>query len=140
MDLGRYQKGDYLGLVVHTVDGDGQAVEPDLSPMATIRDPGGDPVKVLPLPLVGREPGVFGMAFFLGLPFGSLGTYTVTYAWDYAEGAGQGTASDTFEVIAGGDEGGAVVSMCHIDRPEAGYVVAQLASGKLVQGRNPRLE
>ena len=25
------------------------------------------------------------------------------------------------------------------DRPEAGYVLAQLGGGKLVQGRNPRI-
>jgi hypothetical protein len=55
-------------------------------------------------------------------------------------GQAKGTASDTFDLIAGGDEGGAVVSMFAIDRPEARYVVGQLASGKLVQGRNPRLQ
>jgi hypothetical protein len=140
MDLGRFQKGDRVPLRVAPVDGAGNAVEPDAAPTATVRDPGGDPVLTRPLPLVERGVIAFGMGLFLGVNFATLGTYSVAYAWDYGEGAGQGAASDTFELIAGGDEGGAVVSMAHIDRPEAGYVVAQLASGKLVQGRDPRLE
>lgn len=140
MDRGRFQTGDSIGLVVGTVDGGDRPVEPDAAPVATIRDPDGAPVAAVPLPRLGRDPTVFGMNYFLGLRFATLGTYSVAYAWDYGEGTASGAAADAFELIAGGDSGGAVIAMSHIDRPEAGYVVAQLASGKLVQGRDPRLE
>jgi hypothetical protein len=42
-------------------------------------------------------------------------------------------------VVPGGDPGGAVISVFAHDRPESGYVLAQLGGGKLVQGRNPRI-
>lgn len=140
MNLGRFQRGEKIPLAVQVVDGSANPVEPDAAPLATITDPSNATLASVRLPLAGSGMGQFGMAYFLGILFSSLGTYQVTYSYDYAEGTGQGTASDTFEVIAGGDEGGAVVSMFHIDRPEARYVVGQLASGRLVQGRNPRLQ
>jgi hypothetical protein len=140
MDLGRFQKGEKVPLQVSTVDGSANPVEPDAAPLVVVRDPANAVVASLRLPRVGTAFDQYGMAHFLGVLFATLGTYQVSYSYDYAEGTGQGTASDTFELIAGGDEGGAVVAMFHIDRPEARYVVGQLASGKLVQGRNPRLQ
>jgi hypothetical protein len=66
-----------------------------------------------------------------------LGRYRVEYR--YTSG-GQPWASLAYlEVIPGGDPNGAVISMFAYDRPESNYVLAQLGSGKLVQGRSPRL-
>lgn len=139
MDLGRYQRGQKVPIGVNAVDGSSNPVEPDEAPVATIRDPASNVVATLALPRVAPSRTSFGAGFFLGVLFQTLGTYQVSYAYTFAEGTGQGSASDSFEVIAGGDEGGSVVAMFSLDRPEARYVVGQLGCGKLAQGRNPRL-
>jgi len=78
----------------------------------------------------------FTASLFLGLGF-PLGTYRVTFT--YRAGGFDRSATTTFDVIAGGDPGGSVISMASYERPEARYVVAQLSSGRIVQGRNPSI-
>lgn len=138
MSLGRYQKGHTVVLGFAVTDADGLPTLPDVAPVATVRDPGGNSLSTLEMYFTGR-PWDFQFRLFLDVNFAPLGTYSVSYSVPYGEGTATATGSDTFHVIAGGDEGGAVISMFGIDRPEARYVVAQLASGRLVQGRNPKL-
>lgn len=132
-DLGRFQLGDFVPLAVLTVDHTGFPTMPDAAPVATVADGSGTAVATLKLALLNVAT-QFGLPWFLGVG-ATLGTYTVQYAFTVAGHAG--TATDTFEVIPGGDPGGAIISMFAFDRPEATYVVAQLTSGLLVQGRNP---
>lgn len=134
MDLGRFQQGQQVTLGIATVDGSGNPVAPNAAPTVTITPPTGSPF-TLKLAMNGGST-AFSLPVFLGLSFG-LGTYSVAYS--YQAGAFAGSGSDTFEVIAGGDPGGAVISLCSFDRPEARYVVAHTTAGLILQGRNPQL-
>lgn len=136
MDLGRYQVGQVVIPAVETFDRSGGPAEPEAAPTATIAGPGGFVRGPFKLAMDGG-PMRFALPILLGLEFG-LGIYQVSYQYR-ADGYDIATPTDTFEVIAGGDVGGRVISMTAYGRPEAQYVVAQLASGRVVQGRNPRL-
>jgi hypothetical protein len=50
------------------------------------------------------------------------------------------SASGSFDVVAGGDSGGRVMSLHSVDRPEARGLIAQVSSGRLVLGSNPTLD
>lgn len=131
----RCQRGQYAPLDV--VIGTGM---PFACPVASVTDPNNALFGTYPLPYVGlTTPGGFPRFHYdLYLPGGaSLGTYQV--AISYQTSGGTASESTSFTVVAGGDSGGSVISMYAYVRPEAKYVLAQLSSGKLVQGRNPHL-
>jgi hypothetical protein len=132
---GRYQRGDAVPLGVATTAGEGVPTSPDAAPLATIAGPDGGVVATVRLPMAGDDTH-FGAAWVPGVDV-ALGNYSVTYTYQVAGVPGESTAA--FEVIPGGDPGGAVVAMASVERPLARYIVAQLASGRLVQGTNPRL-
>lgn len=133
MDLGRYLLGQSVRVGIDTVDADGNPAAPDSAPTATISGP----VSLGPMKLAMDGGSTsFSLSLFLGGGL-ALGTYTVTYA--YSVNGFNGSGTDTFDLIQGGDIGGRILSMTSYARPEAQYVVCQLASGRLVQGRNPRL-
>lgn len=136
MDLGRFQPGDIIELKFDTVDGDSNRAAPDVSPTIQIVD--ADSNAIMPTNKAGLIGSYthFGLDLFVSALY-PLGTYTVTYSWTVS-GTGF-TATDTFTVIGGGDIGGSIIAMRAYVRPEASYVVAQLNSGNIVQGRNPRL-
>ncbi|SIO38004.1 hypothetical protein SAMN05444166_4234 [Singulisphaera sp. GP187] len=135
MNLGRYQQGQTVTIGLAVVDANGDPASPITAPTAVITDADDSVVASLKLAMNGNST-AFALGVFLGINY-SLGTYTVTYS--YQSGAFSGSASDTFTVIPGGDPGGRVISLYAYDRPEARYVVAQLTSGLILQGRNPRL-
>lgn len=136
MDLGRFQVGQVVMPAVKTLNVDGDSAAPDVAPTATITGPDGFARGPFKLAMRGGST-EFALPVFLGLEF-SLGTYSLSYSYT-VDGDAIDTDGDSFEVIAGGDPGGRVISMVAYDRPEARYVVAQLTSGRIVQGRNPRL-
>ena len=129
----RYQRGQQVPISLTLA---GLA---DAPPLATIHDPNNALLGIWKLPY---QPGYSPMAFVYGslirLQGGAaLGTYQVTFSCSVGGQAQTQTA--TFDVVPGGDSGGEVISLYAYDRPEARYVLAQLGSGKLVQGRNPHL-
>jgi len=135
MNLGRFQLGQFVTLGLSTVNTVGVPTAPDAAPMATITTPGvvaGAPFKLA----MNGGPLAFALSIQLGLAYG-LGTFSVTYT--YSVNGAALTGGDTFTVIAGGDPGGGIIAMAYYERPEAGYVVTQLTSGRIVQGRNPSL-
>lgn len=136
MDLGRFQPGQDVRIGVATVDVDGNPAWPVLAPVSTVKDADNNTIFSGKIPMSGLAY-IFSRQLFLGLLY-PVGIYQVNYAWTV--GSFNGTASDTFEVISGGDVGGGIIAMYAYVRPEATYVVAQLSSGNIVQGRNPRLE
>lgn len=135
MNLGRFQPGQTVNIAVSTVDGDGNPAMPDAAPIATITAPDSTVLFAGKIALT-ATPFLFSLPIFVGIPY-SVGTYQVEYQWLVA--GVSVNASDTFDVIHGGDAGGRIIAMYAYDRPEASYVVAQLTSGNVVQGRNPRL-
>ena len=133
--IGQFQQGQTMTLMLRSVGYSGQLVMPDAPPSATIYDDSGN-AQVFSLPASDQANSIFSLPIFLGLTF-PLGRYRVYHR--YSSGGDIKARADFFEVIPGGDPGGAVISVFAYDRPEAGYVLAQLGSGMLVQGRNPRI-
>lgn len=126
--LGRYQLGDIVSteLII--------GVSPDAAPTLTVTDHSDAAIVTAKMAMNGGSTS-FALPLFLGSLF-SIGTFSVTYS--YAVGGSPGMASDSFDVVAGGDPGGRVIAMTAYERPGAQYLVVQMASGYLMQGRNPR--
>lgn len=135
--LGRYQLGQVLTLMTWTTGYQGRIVTPLDYPTATIFDDNGDVVGVFSLPALDKGNSVFALPIFLNLKF-SVGRFRVITSYS-ASGAYTGALLDYFEVIPGGDPNGPLISLCSYDRPEAGYVLAQMGSGKLAQGATPQI-
>jgi hypothetical protein len=127
--LGRFTRGQKITLSAEYPS------TPDAAPAATVRDPDDISVGTFLLPMRG---GLQNFAITLRIgDWMTLGRYSVTYSFSLS--GVPGTASDSFDLVAGGDSGGEVISLFSYDRPEGRYVLAQLGSGKLMQGRNPHL-
>lgn len=128
----RYQRGQSVLI------GSQQTGHADAPPVAAILDPNAEAFATVLLPYAPVRGTDYTYATLFQLPGGAaLGTYTVTIT--YAIDGTPWTDTSTFDVVAGGDSGGSVISLYAYDRPEARFVLAQLSSGKLVQGRNPHL-
>lgn len=127
--LGRFQRGDRVVVDVPTT------ILPDSHPVCAVMASGGGSVGAFVMAFNPDIPG-FRVTLRLGPEYG-LGIYnlTVTYA---VAGMGYSVAS-AFEVVAGSDPSGPIISLYSYDRPEGRYVLAQLGGGRLTQGRNPKL-
>lgn len=125
----RYQRGQIVPI---TLELQGPA---DAPPVATVTDPNNALFATYQIPYDGTP---YSFSYGFRLPGGAaLGTYQVSIAYSIA--GTPGTSTSAFDVVSGGDSGGEVISLYSYDRPEARFVLAQLGSGKLVQGRNPHL-
>lgn len=139
MDLGRYQLGQWVSLSFVSQDNLGHPTVPADLPVGLVTGPGGFsyqvPLSAIPESISSLPKGTaFSATVFLDAAY-PLGIFSVVYA------VGQQTTSqaDSFTIVDGGDPGGRVVSMHAYDRPEATYIIGQLDSGLIVQGKNPRL-
>jgi hypothetical protein len=142
--LGRFRLGDIVTLLLLSTGEDGMAVDPAGPPRARIvvlGPPAPGVTYDLTLPRA-ESPGVH-MGFFPLVsstpPYGelSIGRYAVRYSWDVGGFAGSATAC--FDVTPGGDAGGRVIALHEVRRPPRSHLVAQLSSGVLVAGSNPRV-
>ena len=134
----RIQHGDFIPVRVEL------PISPIEPPLLTITSPDGSSWSML-MAYLGTRPGAagstlhaFNLAFFAGSSM-PLGIYMLTVSFFGPDLASQTMTIDPIEVVSGGDSGGAVIALYGYDRPEGRYTLAQLASGRLVQGRNPRL-
>lgn len=127
--LGRCRRGDkvMLSCSVPSV--------PDHAPIAVVLNSDSHVVATIALPKIGPSRKLFGMSVFIGTAF-IVGNYLVSYQFSVGGNSGS-VPDDRFAVVPGGDSGGDVISLYSFDRPEARFVVAQLSSGRLAQGRNP---
>lgn len=116
LDLGRFRQGDTLKLLF---------VLPNQSApvSATIQGPAGSET----LPLSTRD----------GLTFLARRLLDQSYPPGIYRVLVQAQALQ-FEVVPGGDPGGSVMSLFHSKSVQGWQVLAQLQSGQLVLGRNPR--
>jgi hypothetical protein len=135
---GRQQLGTEITLTVLCVDGNGAPVAPTNAPMMEVYDSAGNQITGKRIPPLEQAvvTGLFQYNLFLGALF-SAGTYTVVYRW--VSGGNHYGEMDTFEIIPGGHADGSVISLYFYERPGARFLVQQLDSGKLVQGKNPRV-
>jgi len=79
--------------------------------------------------------GLFGIMQPLNSSF-AAGRYWVYYS--YLVSTTQRCAVDSFEILAGGNSGGQVISLAFLDRPDADWMVGQLDSGASIVARGPR--
>jgi hypothetical protein len=86
------------------------------------------------MPAIDRERISFSLPTLVGTDY-PPGSFSVYYYYTLA--GVQTLQTATFTVVPGGDSGGSVISMHALDRAESRAVIAQLAGGSLVLGRNP---
>lgn len=130
-DLGRFRRGDWAPLSLSV------ASRPDGPPIAVILDGSMSQVAAIPMPSTTADMLNYLLPIQISLTY-SVGTYSVFYHYLIA---GQSVMQQaTLDVIAGGDSGGAVISMYSVDRQEVRSIVAQLDSGILVLGRSPTVK
>lgn len=123
INMGRYRQGD---LLVLTYEPGGIPSSP---PMAYLFGSGG---LVATEELWTRDRATYVLDELLGRLY-PIGYYLVTIT------SSLGTARYIFQVVPGGDPEGNVVAMHHQKSVNGWTVVAQLASGRLVKGKNPKV-
>jgi hypothetical protein len=138
MYRGRVTQGSYLTLSVRTYDADDIPAAPTACPWLSVYDSSGVLLRRVRVPIAdaGGVTGYFSIPLFLGPGF-SAGHYHALYSW--AVGSFEGGEMDSFQVVAGGNSQGSVVSMHEYNRPHARFAVHQTDGGQLKRGRNPRL-
>jgi hypothetical protein len=138
--LGRFRQGDSVNLVLFTKNASGVPTLPSDCPQAKVWDPTGALVATFQVPIVDRyvQTAIFQHQLRLGPGYSALGNYRIAYY--YLAGTCHGLVEDTFEVVAGGHQDGAVNAIFYFDKPWAKFLVFALDSGNLAMGRNPRIQ
>jgi hypothetical protein len=138
--LGRFRLGESVEIVVQCDTVDGRPSDPDDVPIATVYDSENDvPVTSSKLSSIAGSayPGLFKCSFLLDSEF-SVGRYTVYER--HRVGSSVFGSAYVFDLVAGGDVAGDVISLAHYTRPESTFVVAQVSAGRIIMGRNPKVE
>lgn len=135
---GRYQLGQECPIGLLVTDASGTPTAPTAAPTAEVFGPTGTLAFHGSLPALDRygTTGLFQHRLFLGSPF-AAGLYRVVYSY-VISGTSYG-ATDTFEVVPGGDQGGTVQSLHWHHRPHGEFLIQQNSSGSVSRGRNPTL-
>lgn len=139
MFRGRFQQGEFVPLTVACINAAGAPVAPDAAPTVNVYGPTGTKILAAkPIPTMDRfgTVGLFGWGLFLNDLY-PAGHYTAAYKW--ASGAFAGGDLDWFEIAAGGDPKGSLISLYWFEQPQAGHVIQELDSGRLAIGNNPYL-
>lgn len=138
MYLGRYDRGSEVLLVVSCENGTGVVTAPDDAPTVEVFDLVGKKLTEGKVPASDTRstPGLFRFPLFLGANF-APGKYRSVVRYLLSGVAYSRILS--FDVTAGGDPAGAVISMHQFEKPDARYLVHSTDSGKIFKGRNPRI-
>jgi hypothetical protein len=149
----RYQLGDFVPLLLQCRNANGTPTLPDDCPNARVFDPLGRLVTNFKVPITDRygATGLFAFAFPLSAFLFSTGLVNGNYRviYSYSIGSYTGLDESTFEVVAGGDSRGNIISMAYYPRPNADYLVFQTDNGQALgrisydgfisMGQNPRI-
>lgn len=138
MYLGRFAIGQEVVLPLHATDGSPGPVACTRAPGLKVFDGTGTLVLADSMPSLDtvRSVGLFAYRLVLTASF-AVGRYVVAFSYTAAGTARVKTAH--FDVVAGGDAAGAVVSMYHLSRPQANTLVEKTAQGKRLLKRSPYL-
>lgn len=137
MWLARTQLGTILDVYLQTLNASGVGTMPDEVPLmkvwlgATLKLSAEMPVFDKTVTI-----GLFRYQLFLGTGY-SVGQYTI--GLHYSIAGSSFNESRTFDVIAGGDQHGQVLSMAWLHKPQVDFAVYQTESGEVLAGKNPRL-
>ena len=137
MWLGRYQLGQTVPLRLQCRNAASVAFLPSQPPLAKVFGASGL-VRSKAMPILDRYviTGLFQLPLYLDGQF-APGLYESVY--HFTDGSYYGIEVDNFEVVGGGNAAGAIVSMHWYERPHAAFVVAELETGNIFAGRNPRV-
>jgi len=135
MYLGRFFTGEILPLVFQCADANGTPTVPSNAPYIDLRGSGGQITQVqMPVLDKPNTTGLFMYPLLLNSSF-TTGRYSATY---FANAGGYPNLEvDAFEVVAGGDSEGAVITQAFWSRPEASYLVQQTEAGSVLLKRGP---
>ena len=135
MYLGRYFQGQVVPILVRTIDGSGTPSLSDNPPFIDLRRDGAL-IRQVQAPILDRyvSTGTFVYPLRLDASF-TAGRYTATHF--YRAGAYYGLDSDVFEIVAGGDSDGSIITQFYWKRPEAIYLVQQTEAENILLRRNP---
>jgi hypothetical protein len=135
---GSAQQGGSAPLFVQARDGRGVPTIPTSQVSARVYKLGGDLASDAELAIVphARATAVHAGGGTLGSAH-APGRYFALLRWEIAEESG-GIEGFSFEVLPGGDPRGPVIAAHDVRRPEARHVLAQVAGGLVLGGRNPR--
>lgn len=139
MYLGRYQQGQEVPFWVRCTDSSGTPVNPDAAPSVDVSLAGTGVIqaqKLVPVQDPAATTGFFQGFLYLDDTF-AVGTYTLNFRWQV--GGFVGADSSVFEVVDGGDPSGQVLAMTYYHQPQADFYVQQRTSGRIYQGKNPRV-
>ena len=135
MYLGRYFQGQVVPFLVQTRN---LAGTPTLSDNPPFIDFHGDAGKIsqVQMPILDRYvvTGLFLYPLFLNASF-PAGRYRATYFYKTSDY--HGLSTDVFEVVAGGDADGSIITQAYWQRPEATYLVQQTEADNILLRRNP---
>lgn len=136
MSLGRFILGQFVPISVTTKSGE-TPFAPTFAPVFRVYDAEGVFVAAGKMPPSDRGvTGEFAFNLRLNDDF-DLGNHSVCITY-MADGSAR-IAVQHFEVVAGGDPAGAVVSQYFYDRPHASFIVTRLDSNARQLLKNPRL-
>ena len=93
--------------------------------------------KEMPLLDKAIQIGLFRYSLFAGELF-AIGSYTIELF--YVRGGVGVVEERRFDLIAGGNTAGQVISMLYYHRPQADYIVYQTEDGRIRRGKNPRVQ
>lgn len=136
MHFGRFTLGQFAPLTCVCTNGSGTPAAPTYAPTVKVYDSTGTRVLSALMPPLDRygATGAFSYELRLGSSY-AVGSYMVSMSWVIS-----GTtysAAGNFEVVAGGDADGAVVSMVELRKPHGNWLVQRLDSDQRVLARGP---
>lgn len=136
MYLGRYTLGQWVPLVAVTTNGAMTPSWPASVAVFSVYDGAGARVYsgLMPPLDLARLPGSFSYLMRLGDTF-ALGHYVATIT--FALAGTTYSVENRFQVVAGGNPAGALVSLHSYQRPQADFVLGRLDSDQRLIARNP---
>lgn len=135
MYLGRYFQGQVVPILVQTRNLAGAPTLPDNPPYLDFHGAAGK-IEQFQMPILDRYvvTGLFLYPLFLDSTYPE-GRYRATYFYKTSDYHGVGIY--VFEVVAGGDADGSIVTQAYWQRPEASYLVQQTEADAILLRRNP---
>jgi hypothetical protein len=136
MFFGRHQLGEEIVIQAVCRDGDDVPIFPDAAPTIDVWQ--GATLVYSGLPMFPTERTIVTGLFTRPIRLAgiALGTYNCVIRW--RESTFNGVSLASFAIVAGGNSDGACIAMTYFSPPNGQFLVRQLDSGLIRQGKNPQ--
>jgi hypothetical protein len=131
-DIGRFRRGDMVPVELRL------PYIPDQAPVAVVLDSDQVVIAAFSMPRDINSPGLFSLDLMVDRNY-ALGHHQLVFSV-LAGGNRDEQRDQCFTVIDGGDAGGSVISLVCYQRGKIQNLLAHLANGDLVLGKNPSLD